>query len=123
MCEGAIQLVSYIPGPDDDFDTNDVRSNVCVTPMDHADGYYPYTTMVLEGGHALGLSGFSAFHLIPSRASYEMSHPTIYDSVMNYDENLRGYLDGVDAVIFNEPDCSPNPFDVMAIYALYQTLP
>ena len=23
----------------------------------------------------------------------------------------------------NEPDCSPYPFDVMAIYALYQNVP
>ncbi len=22
----------------------------------------------------------------------------------------------------NEPDCSPHPFDVMAVYALYQTV-
>ena len=24
---------------------------------------------------------------------------------------------------FGEPDCSPHPFDIMAIFALYQTIP
>ena len=42
---------------------------------------------------------------------YKASHPSTPDSVMNYD-----WRAGV-----NEPDCSPYPLDVMAIYALYQT--
>ena len=36
---------------------------------------------------------------------YEAAHPSIADSVMNYDR---------------EHDCSPHPFDILAIYALYQ---
>ena len=40
--------------------------------------------------------------------TYVISHPTILDSVMNYEV---------------EPDCSPYPFDIVAIYALYQNLP
>ena len=49
-------------------------------------------------------------------------------------ETPRGqYLEAASAVMnhdgevgetsFSEPDCSPHPFDVMAIYALYQTVP
>ena len=42
-----------------------------------------------------------------------MSHPTISDSVMKYDDQARTET---------EPDCSPHPFDIMAMNALYQTL-
>jgi len=35
--------------------------------------------------------------------------------MMNYDEKV---LDPGD----NEPDCSPHPFDILAIWALYQTV-
>ena len=40
--------------------------------------------------------------------------------------DLRGHpptddtLDSVMNYRFGEPDCSPHPFDIMAIYALYQ---
>ena len=53
--------------------------------------YSAYPSFLHEAGHALGISG----------------HPEIADAVMNY--------------VFDEPDCSPHPFDVMAIYALYQS--
>ena len=39
-------------------------------------------------------------------------HPTVPGSVMNYD----------DQVGISEGDCYPHPLDVMAIYALYQTV-
>ena len=38
---------------------------------------------------------------------YLKGHPAINDSVMNYESD--------------EPGCAPNPFDLMAIYALYQS--
>ena len=38
------------------------------------------------------------------------------DAVMNHDGEVGG-------TTFSEPDCSPHPFDLMAIYALYQTVP
>ena len=41
---------------------------------------------------------------------YVMPHPTIPDAVMNYDRETKA----------NEPDCSPHPFDIMALYGLYQ---
>ena len=44
---------------------------------------------------------------------YQASYPRTPDSVMNYDSKT-GVLD------LSEPDCSPYPLDVMAIYALYQ---
>lgn len=35
-------------------------------------------------------------------------------AVMSYDDKIRG--------VSNEPDCSPHPFDILAIWALYQTV-
>ena len=117
------------------------------------DTFYAYQLTVHESGHALGLSDWtlggtagsftvSAFNSIvdiinlmdrvlfladlpdipklPEAAAalaadaiYRASHPSTPDSVMNYDGRA-----GV-----NEPDCSPHPLDIMAIYALYQTEP
>ena len=54
---------------------------------------------------------------------YRMSHPTIADSVLNYDHKARRDY-SVNSKewnrVTNEPGCSPHPFDVMALYALYQ---
>ena len=66
--------------------------NACPEPDSHFN--YPYGLLVHEAGHALGVD-----------------HPDVNqftDSIMNY--------------IRNEPDCSPHPFDILAIYALYQTV-
>ncbi len=44
---------------------------------------------------------------------------------MNYDSSAKSAFPGwgvLDAG-HEEPDCSPHPFDVMAIYALYQSRP
>ena len=50
-----------------------------------------HETLLHEAGHALGIKG--------------RPHPGIPSSVMN---------------LLSEPDCSPHPLDIMAIYALYQ---
>ena len=47
-----------------------------------------------------------------SRNAHGSAHPSGADSVMNYDS-----VTGV-----NEPDCSPNPLDILAIRVLYQAL-
>lgn len=41
---------------------------------------------------------------------------------MNYDDEVHRYHPNAGAT-FSEPDCSPSPFDLMAIYSLYQTVP
>ena len=43
-----------------------------------------------------------------------VAHSYIPDSVMNYNHNIDQITD--------EPDCSPHPFDIMALEALYQTV-
>ena len=84
-----------IPGGNTAFDKSDVRFNVCGTTS--AD---PYEVLVHEAGHVLGIRDGES----PAPVD-DIHHPPIPDSVMNY---------------IDEPDCSPHPFDIMAIYALYQ---
>ena len=75
-------------------------------------GYDAYSLSVHEAGHALGLSWNSPLAVL--------DHPTIADSAMNYDQ-AAWVVDRLSVSNLLEPDCSPHPFDVMAMYALYQT--
>ena len=95
-------------------------------------GYLAYSTAVHEAGHALGLSNVAdtwryAVNLLPfdpqTREVYTASHSSTPDSVMNYDDNIFENYDHTLSVPRkrHEPDCSPHPFDVLAIYSLYQT--
>ncbi len=98
------KLTLDMPGNDQVFNREDVYFNTCKGGT----AFRNYELMVHEAGHALGLSNF----YYPSPWSYDVSHPTIPDAVMNNDKET-----GV-----REPDCSPHPFDVMAIEALYQSV-
>ena len=82
-------------------------------------GYKAYRLAVHEAGHALGLSNvsYSAW-----TQPYEAAHPTIPDAALNYDKVPAKWAKWTSSPL-NEPDCTPHPFDVMAIYALYQTDP
>ena len=51
-----------------------------------------FGTLVHEAGHPLGISG--------------APHPEVAGSTLNY---------------LSEPDCSPHPLDIMAIYSMHQT--
>ena len=54
-----------------------------------------------------------------------MAHPDIPDAVLNYDDEVdENYGRGGLATnqYHREPDCSPHPFDILALYALYQTV-
>ena len=88
--------------------------NSCVrnTKPAPAGDFGAYRIALHEAGHALGASGFSYLSIFSAGGLYERSHPTIADSVMNYDDEV--------AQIADEPDCSPHPFDILAMYALYQ---
>ena len=91
-----------------------VKFNVCHPKNNNADYYRLYETMLHEIGHALGLSNAGDPLDYLSYSDYEqyiISHPNraIGDSVMDYD--------------LTDSDCSPNPLDIMAIYALYQNIP
>ena len=73
-----------------------------------------------EAGHALALSGLDYSDLIFFGAQlYHGAHPTIPDAAMNYDNDTDiRYPVGTG---FSEPDCSPHPFDILVLSALYQT--
>ena len=121
-----------IPGNDLVHSADDVKFNGCTPTSSNATDFYLYETMLHESGHALGLSAFS-IQSVPSvpfgsRSGYVGSHPTIPDTVMNYDHESPFLYDASlpenERWIrpLGEPNCSPHPFDIMAIYALYQTV-
>ena len=96
--------------------------NTCLPDRPDTDpdaGYKAYRTAVHEAGHALGLSNITLNPFLLGQP-YEIAHPTIPDAVMNYDHEPYEWGRWVHSVPLNEPDCSPHPFDVLAIYALYQ---
>lgn len=78
-----------------------------------------YSTAVHEAGHAFGMSQFdvvdSVYLALGTDRDYHVAHPAVPDSVLNYDRKTGGKPE------FAEPDCSPHPLDILAIYALYQT--
>ena len=97
---------------------NDVYFNACLPKSSDAKLDFEldnYTLMAHEVGHALGLSNAAAplYYLlnINNPQNDDISHPTIPDSIMSK---------GEDSTI-GEARCAPHPFDVMAIYALYQS--
>ena len=53
--------------------------------------------------------------------TFRPSHRTIPDSALNYDTRIRENVDSTGNLKRDEPDCSPNPLDLLAINALYQT--
>ena len=78
---------------------------------------------VLPGLRSGRLNGWGRT-LILRRIRTKMSHPTIPDSALNYDTEVsKDYAGSLEDFkrVENEPGCSPHPFDVMALYALYQT--
>ena len=81
-----------VPGSDNVADPGEIPFNTCSPVVEKL-----YSTMVHEAGHALGI-GYSKAGLFHSR---------IQDSVMSSTRD-------------RELSCTPLPFDIMAIYALYQ---
>ena len=86
----------------------DVEFNKC-TPSQMTD---LYVDLIHEAGHAFGIRAGTDYD--PYDRNYTTHHPTLAGSVMNYN-----WKPGVP----DEPDCSPHPLDILAIYALYQTVP
>lgn len=89
-------------------------------------GYKAYRLAVHEAVHALGLADITLdlIEIIGAgfKQPYETAHPTIPDSAMNYDGDVPKHWARWAPSPLNEPDCSPHPFDILAIYALYQTV-
>ena len=114
---------SFLDANDFSVPTN-VRFNQCLPTGKK----YPLYELILhEVGHALGLSNADTYRnyantpggrLLTETEIYYISHPTIADSAMNYNDLPTRPTQTTD-----EPDCSPHPLDIMAIYALYQNVP
>ena len=91
------------PGGGDRFAArHEVRFNSCRPLIDAGNSEFltAYGTVLHEVGHVYGIGRmFGASEDDPD-------HPTIGGATTNY---------------ISEADCSPHPFDIMAMYALYQT--
>ena len=106
-----------------------VQFNACLPDLLDSDpdaGYKAFRLAVHESGHALGLSNFEfgigglLNDLLFQKKLAIAAHPTIPDAVMNYDAEVPDNWAMWAPSPLNEPDCSPHPFDLLAIYALYQ---
>ena len=95
-CSMSISL--DIPGTDTTASEGEIPFNTCLTTAGQ------YVALVHEAGHALGIS-YGPDIVYPNEQ--DRFHPKIRDALMSYHPT---------------PDCSPHPFDIMAIYALYQTV-
>lgn len=102
---------------------HEVTFNTCLTPAEESEkkDFSNFELILHEAGHMLGLSGVSFFEIVRYREGYTMAHPTIADVVLNYDEEIPQNLTG-DGKVRDEPDCEPHPFDILAVWALYQTV-
>ena len=95
-----------LPGADETVERTDVRFNKCpMTPS------ASYEVLVHEAGHVWGIYEVvqGVEDRLTLRRGYHLYHPlvpTSRDTVMS--GNREGFR------------CSPHPFDIMAIYALYQ---
>ena len=76
--------------------------------------------LVHEAGHVLGIR--DARSVVEGWDNDIVDHrPWIYESVMSY-EGIALRTTGVtDSNLPDDPDCSPHPLDVLAVFALYRT--
>ncbi|MDE2817895.1 MAG: hypothetical protein OXK81_14535 [Chloroflexota bacterium] len=91
------------PGNDKVASPDDIRFNACPWLSPSID-WKRYKSLVHEAGHALGIGDGTG------GMGQDRHHPLIRDALMSYSTP-------------DEYDCSPHPFDIMAIFALYQTIP
>ena len=101
------------PGGGVTVDRDDVQFNTC-----DARALGLYEVLVHEGGHVLGIRGGG----VADGWDKEIlaGHPSIYESVMSYERVALRTSGTTDGTLPDDPDCSPHPLDVLAIYALYQ---
>ena len=94
-------------------DRDDVRFNTCGASVLGA-----YEVLVHEAGHVLGIR--NARSLTSGWERNLRHHPSIYESVMSYESPYVPNPGDTSSVPPDDPDCSPHPLDVLAVYSLYQ---
>ena len=101
-----------LPGLGLSADRDDAPFNTCKEVI--RSDFRNYEVTLHEAGHALGLAKYSLGTFLHPEARDELAHPSVADAVLNKDDRVS-YLAA------DEPDCSPHPLDIMAMYALYQS--
>ena len=98
------KVQASIDGGEFNWDIPGLAFDICTNATNATRVFF--STVVHEGGHALGIGGTSE----SGGSGQEIHHAQIEDSIMKtgFDTDFK--------------ICSPTPFDVMAIYALYQTM-
>jgi len=94
-------------------DRDDTPFNSC-----NASTLGAYEVLVHEAGHVLGIR--DARSLASGWEGNMWHHPSVYESVMSYESPYMPKPGDASSVLPDDPDCSPHPLDVMAIYAMYQ---
>lgn len=98
-----------------------IKFNTCMDSMGTRGAHREYVLALHEIGHALGLSGFDYSDFLRTQEQPpHAAHPTIPTTVMNYNEETRTEWFNWWNNAYNESDCSPHPFDILALYSLYQ---
>ncbi len=113
---GSVDVLVNVSRADKSVDSvADVSLNICLDDSGDPvvlDDRKNYETMVHEAGHALGLSDYEEGSWWNLYAVDELvAHSAVIESTM-----YHSFLETP------EHECSPLPLDIMAIYALYQTL-
>ena len=96
-----------LPGGDTSTERSDVPFNECPTGSNVS-----YRVLVHEAGHALGIRGGNASGFDSGHPAFARSirHGNAYSPITTMSYNTLAGL-----------GCSPHPFDILAIYALYQS--
>ena len=95
-------------------DRDDVRFNTCGASVLGA-----YEVLVHEAGHVLGIRDARSV-VAGWDNDIVYHHPSIYESVMSYERVALRTTGVTNSSLPDDPDCSPHPLDVLAIFAMYQ---
>ncbi len=101
-----------LPGGDDVADRSEVLLNKC-----QISNHLAYESLVHEAGHALGI----AYVLGDERTDFNIHHPAFSNALYNKSDSDLSRITAMSWNFDAGLRCSPHPFDILAIYVLYQS--
>ena len=100
-----------LPGEDDVADRSDVLLNKC-----QISNHLAYESLVHEAGHALGIGCV----VVGKRTDFNIHHPAFSNALYNKSGSDFSRITAMSWNFDAGLRCTPHPFDIMAIYAMYQ---